>query len=65
MQVGEQSGMEVAIVRAPLMYGPGVKANFVRLMRWVDQERCCRSAPSPTAEPSELLESVRSARACC
>jgi nucleoside-diphosphate-sugar epimerase len=39
MQVGEQSGMEVAIVRAPLMYGPGVKANFARLMRWVDQER--------------------------
>ena len=39
MQVGEQSGMEVAIVRAPLMYGPGVKANFARLMHWVDQER--------------------------
>jgi UDP-glucose 4-epimerase len=39
MQVGEQSAMEVAIVRAPLMYGPGVKANFLRLMRWVDQER--------------------------
>jgi UDP-glucose 4-epimerase len=39
LQVGEQSGMEVAIVRAPLMYGPGVKANFARLMRWVDQER--------------------------
>lgn len=39
LQVGEESGMEVAIVRAPLMYGPGVKANFARLMRWVDQER--------------------------
>jgi UDP-N-acetyl-alpha-D-quinovosamine dehydrogenase len=36
---GEQSGMEVAIVRSPLMYGPGVKANFLRLMRWVDRER--------------------------
>ena len=31
--------MEVAIVRAPLMYGSGVRANFLRLMRWVDQER--------------------------
>ncbi len=39
MRIGEQSGMEVAIVRAPLMYGSGVRANFLRLMRWVDQER--------------------------
>jgi nucleoside-diphosphate-sugar epimerase len=39
MQAGEQGAMEVAIVRAPLMYGPGVKANFLRLMRMVDQER--------------------------
>jgi len=28
------SGMEVVIVRPPLVYGPGVKANFARLMRW-------------------------------
>ncbi|HKQ13560.1 MAG TPA: NAD-dependent epimerase/dehydratase family protein [Steroidobacteraceae bacterium] len=31
--------LEVAIVRPPLVYGPGVRANFLRLMRWVDQER--------------------------
>jgi nucleoside-diphosphate-sugar epimerase len=31
--------MEVAIVRPPLVYGPGVQANFLRLMRWVDRER--------------------------
>ncbi len=31
--------MEAAIVRSPLVYGPGVKANFLRLLRWVDQER--------------------------
>jgi nucleoside-diphosphate-sugar epimerase len=39
LAIGEQSGMEVAIVRSPLMYGPGVKANFLRLLRWVDKER--------------------------
>lgn len=38
-EVGEQSGMEVAVVRSPLMYGPGVKGNFLRLLRWVDQRR--------------------------
>ncbi|HEY6923974.1 MAG TPA: NAD-dependent epimerase/dehydratase family protein [Steroidobacteraceae bacterium] len=32
-------GMQVAIVRPPLVYGPGVKANFLRLMRWVDAHR--------------------------
>lgn len=30
-----QSGMEVVIVRPPLVYGPGVKANFAAMMRWV------------------------------
>lgn len=34
--VGRSSGMECAIVRPPLVYGPGVKANFHALMRWVD-----------------------------
>jgi nucleoside-diphosphate-sugar epimerase len=33
------TGMEAAIVRSPLVYGPGVRANFLRLLRWVDHER--------------------------
>ena len=32
------SSMEPVIVRPPLVYGPGVRANFLRLMRWVDRE---------------------------
>jgi len=28
--------MEVAIIRPPLVYGPAVGANFLRLLRWVD-----------------------------
>ncbi|AFZ66488.1 hybrid nucleoside-diphosphate sugar epimerase/sugar transferase [Deinococcus peraridilitoris] len=32
------SGMEVVIVRPPLVYGPGVKANFERLMRWASRD---------------------------
>jgi UDP-glucose 4-epimerase len=31
--------MQVAVVRSPLVYGPGVKANFLRLLRWVDRGR--------------------------
>lgn len=33
------TGMQVAVVRSPLVYGPGVRANFLRLMRWVDRGR--------------------------
>ncbi|MBD9575182.1 UDP-glucose 4-epimerase family protein [Pseudomonas sp. BGr12] len=31
--VARQTGLEVAVVRPPLVYGPGVKANFASLMR--------------------------------
>jgi nucleoside-diphosphate-sugar epimerase len=30
-----QTGMEVVIIRPPLVYGPGVKANFAAMMRWL------------------------------
>jgi nucleoside-diphosphate-sugar epimerase len=30
-----RTGIEVVIVRPPLVYGPGVKANFASLLRWV------------------------------
>ena len=39
MQVAAGSGMQVAVVRPPLVYGPGVRANFLHLMRWVDYQR--------------------------
>jgi nucleoside-diphosphate-sugar epimerase len=34
-ELGRQSGMEVAIIRPALVYGPGVKANFRALMKAV------------------------------
>jgi nucleoside-diphosphate-sugar epimerase len=30
-----ESGMETVVVRSPLVYGPGVRANFEQMMRWV------------------------------
>jgi nucleoside-diphosphate-sugar epimerase len=38
-QCAASSHLEPVIVRSPLIYGPGVRANFLRLMRWVDRER--------------------------
>jgi UDP-4-keto-D-QuiNAc 4-reductase len=29
------SGLEVVIIRPPLIYGPGVKANFLNMLRWL------------------------------
>lgn len=37
MRISAETGMEVAILRPPLVYGPRVRANFLRLLRWVDQ----------------------------
>jgi nucleoside-diphosphate-sugar epimerase len=33
--IGARTGMEIVIIRPPLVYGPGVKANFAALMRAV------------------------------
>jgi nucleoside-diphosphate-sugar epimerase len=33
--IAANSGMEVVVVRPPLVYGPGVGANFRSLMRWL------------------------------
>lgn len=30
-----ETGLEVVIIRPPLVYGPGVKANFLSMMRWL------------------------------
>lgn len=35
-QIAAQTGLEVVIVRPPLVYGSGVKANFARLLSWVN-----------------------------
>lgn len=35
LKIAESTGMEVVIIRLPLVYGPGVKANFARMIRWV------------------------------
>jgi nucleoside-diphosphate-sugar epimerase len=32
-----RSGMEFVIIRPPLVYGPGVKGNFLTLLRWLDK----------------------------
>ena len=35
-ETAARNGIELVIVRPPLVYGPEVKANFLRLLGWVD-----------------------------
>jgi UDP-4-keto-D-QuiNAc 4-reductase len=41
-EVARSTNLDVVVIRPPLVYGPGVRANFLRLMRLVD-----RGAPLP------------------
>lgn len=41
-EISADSGMELVIVRPPLVYGPGVKANFAAMMKWLG-----RGVPMP------------------
>lgn len=42
LALASETGLEVVIVRPPLVYGPGVKANFQRLLMWLE-----RGVPMP------------------
>ena len=34
-EIGKDTGLEIVIIRPPLVYGPGVKANFLKLMHLI------------------------------
>jgi len=37
LALARETGLEVVIIRPPLVYGPGVKGNFAVMMRWVEK----------------------------
>ena len=37
MKLAKETDMEVVIIRPPLIYGPGVKANFLTMMKWLQK----------------------------
>ena len=45
LSLASRCAMEVVIIRPVLVYGPGVKANFLSMMRWLD-----RGIPLPFAD---------------
>lgn len=51
--LAQDTGMEVVIIRPPLVYGPGVKANFLVMMRWL-----MRGIPLPLGAVTENRRSL-------
>lgn len=52
-QIAAETGMEVVIIRSPLVYGPGVKANFRAMMHWL-----ARGLPLPLATVTKNRRSL-------
>jgi nucleoside-diphosphate-sugar epimerase len=50
--LSDQTGMEVVIIRPPLVYGPGVKGNFSSMLSWV-----ARGLPLPLGAVTSNLRS--------
>lgn len=50
--LSDQTGMEVVIIRPPLVYGPGVKGNFSIMLSWV-----ARGLPLPLGAVTSNLRS--------
>ncbi len=36
-RLARETGLEMVIIRPPLVYGPGVRANFLSMMHWLDK----------------------------
>jgi UDP-glucose 4-epimerase len=51
LEIDASSAMRVTIIRPPLVYGPGVRANFLRLLSWAE-----RALPLPLSR----VKNVRS-----
>jgi nucleoside-diphosphate-sugar epimerase len=47
-QISFETGMELVIIRPPLIYGQGVKANFYKMIKWLSMAR-----PLPLASVTE------------
>lgn len=50
--IAEESGMQLVIIRPPLVYGPGVRANFLSMLKWLQ-----RGYPLPLGGVTKNLRS--------
>ncbi|MFZ6754621.1 UDP-glucose 4-epimerase family protein [Undibacterium sp. Dicai25W] len=65
LALGERSGMHVTIIRPPLIYGPGVKANFASMLNWVEKGIPLPFASIKNKRSFVYLENLVSLVLCC
>jgi UDP-glucose 4-epimerase len=59
LEVAEETGLEVVIIRPPLVYGPGVKGNFLRLLKLIQ-----KNIPIPLGAVANKRNMVYVANSC-
>lgn len=59
LDISRQTGLEIAIIRPPLVYGPGVRGNFLRLLALVN-----RGIPLPLANINNARNMVSLTNMC-
>ncbi len=64
-EIAVETGLEVVIIRPPLVYGPGVKANFLNLMRAVENGIPLPFASVDNKRSLVYVENLADAIACC
>lgn len=65
LEIGAKTGMEVVIVRAPLVYGPGNPGNFLSLQRIIATGLPLPFSSIRNARSFLYVENLADALACC
>lgn len=65
LQLGRETGMAITIIRPPLVYGPGVKANFLSMLHWVKKGFPLPLASIANRRSLVYLENLVSLVLCC
>ena len=64
-RLAQESGLEVVIVRPPLVYGPGVKGNFLSLLKAVEQGMPLPLAGANNARSLVYVDNLADALIAC
>jgi nucleoside-diphosphate-sugar epimerase len=64
-RVAARTGLQVVVLRPPLVYGPGVRANFLRLVQAIDRRLPLPFAAIDNRRSLVSVENLCDAIACC
>lgn len=65
LKIAQQTGMEVVIIRPPLVYGPGVKANFASMMKAIRRKMPLPFGSINNKRSFVYVENLVSLIVCC